>query len=120
MTSNGLAIYLDPSADCISHLVFRPPSGLHGNSSLTAIPVALPSAVSQQDSQSSAAQLQSSDSLEAEVAELAGASIEDSFEMNNVESSQQMTPRGGIDIEDNSSHRHLSSEWENAATEGEF
>lgn len=91
-------------------------SGLHGNSS-SAIPVALPSAVSQQESQSSAAQLQSSDSLEAEVAELAGASIEDSFEMNNGESSQQMTPRGGIDIEDNSSQRHLSNEWENVATE---
>lgn len=119
MTSKGLAIYLDPSADCISHLVFRSPSGLHGNSS-SAIPVAVPSVVTQQDSQSSPAQLQSSDSLEAEVAELAGASIEDSFEMNNVESSQQMTPRGGIDIEDNSSHRHLSNEWENAATEGEF
>ena len=119
MTSKGLAIYLDPSADCISHFAFLSCSGLHGNSS-SAIPVALPSAVSEQESQSSAAQLQSSDSLEAEVAELAGASIEDSFEMNNVESSQQMTPRGGIDIEDNSSRRHLSSEWENVATEGEF
>lgn len=107
---------MDPSADCISHLAS---SGLHGHSS-SAIPVAVPSAVSQQDSQSSAAQLPSSGSSEAEVAELAGASIEDSFEMTNVEGSQQMTPIGGIDIEDNSSRRHLSNEWENVTTGGEF
>ena len=120
LTSKGLALYLDPSADCIPYLVFRSLSGLHGHSS-AAIPVAVPSEVSQQALQSSAAQVQSSGSLEAEVAELAGASIEDGFELRHVEGSQQMTPeRAGINIENSSSHQHLSNEWGNAATEGEF
>lgn len=79
---------------------------MHGHSSSSAIPVTIPapSAVSPQASRSITAQTSSSGSSDAEVAELAGASIEESTEIKRrAEQQQQVMPGRAAD--------ELSDQW---------
>ena len=72
---------------------------MQGHSSSSAIPVTIPapSAVSPQVSRSITAQTSSSGSSDAEVAELAGASIEESTEIKRRAEQQQVMPGRAAD-----------------------
>ena len=89
-------------------------SGIHGHSS-SAIPVTIPaaSALSPQASRSIAAQISSSCSSDAEVAELAGGSIEDSIEIKRrVEELQALAGKRKEEVESGGSDQRVSTEEE--------
>lgn len=96
-------------------------SGIHSHTS-SATPFSIPLAVSQQISQASTAQMQSSGSSDAEVAELAGASIEDSLEIEHIVRKREVTAdrsRAADEVEKNLSLQDSSySEEENVGAEG--
>ena len=97
--------------------------GIHSHTS-SATPFSIPLAVSQQISQASTAQMQSSGSSDAEVAELAGASIEDSLEIEHIVRKREVMAdrsRAADEVEKNLSLQDSSySEEENVGAEGKL
>lgn len=92
--------------------------GIHDHSLTSTIPVTIPtpSAVSPQVSKSIAAQTSSSCSSDAEVAELAGGSIEDSVEIKRrLEEQKMMAGRAAEEVDSRYSDQRPSTEEEDVA-----